>query len=118
MITVTFCSRGETLAGFTVAGHSGYAAAGKDIVCAAVTSAALMTANTVTEVLDLPAKTVATDAMIRLQLKPEHAAQAQTELKGFLLHIRELAKEYPQNINCQIQKSTITFRRCNNNAEN
>ncbi len=118
MIRVTFCEQNGSLTGFELQGHSGYDEAGRDIVCAAVTSAALMTANTVTEVLHLPAKAEATDALIRLQVKPEDAEQVQTLLKGFHLHIKELAKVYPQNINCQLQKSTITFRRCNNNAEN
>ena len=118
MIRVTFCEQNGSLTGFELRGHSGFAATGRDIVCAAVTSAALMTANTVTDVLHLPAKAEATDALIRLQVKLEQAAQIQTLLQGFLLHIKELAKVYPQNINCQIQKTTITFRRCNYNAEN
>ena len=33
--------------GFTCMGHAGYAKRGKDIVCAAVSSAAIMSANTV-----------------------------------------------------------------------
>ena len=118
MIRVTFCEQDGKLTGFQLRGHSGYAAAGADIVCAAVTSCALMTANTVTEIYHLPATAEATDGCIRLQMKPQDAEQVQELLEGFRLHVKELAKAYPQNINCHIQKSTITFRRCNNNAEN
>ena len=118
MIRVTFCEQNGSLTGFDLRGHSGFAEAGRDIVCAAATSCALMTANTVTEVLGLPAKAEATDGLISLHLKPQDAEQAQPLMQGFLLHIRALCNEYPQNINCQIQKSTITIRRCNNNAEN
>ena len=118
MIRITFCEQDGFLTGFILRGHSGFAAAGSDIVCAAVTSCALMTANTVTEVCHLPANAEATDGLIRLQLRKDDAAKVEQLLEGFRLHIRELSKAYPQNINCQIQKSSITFRRCNNNAEN
>ena len=39
MTTVTIFSEEDRLTGFEVSGHSGYAEAGADIVCAAVTSA-------------------------------------------------------------------------------
>ena len=38
MTTVTFYTEGSRITGFDAAGHSGYADAGGDIVCAAVTS--------------------------------------------------------------------------------
>ena len=44
---------GENGISFTVKGHSGSANAGEDIVCAAVSSAVYMAANTVTEILGL-----------------------------------------------------------------
>ena len=39
MTTITFYSQGSRVTGFEVKGHSGYAEAGADIVCAAITSA-------------------------------------------------------------------------------
>ena len=39
MTTVTFLTEESRIVGFEVSGHSGYADAGEDIVCAAVTSA-------------------------------------------------------------------------------
>ena len=39
--------------GFAVSGHAGYDDYGHDIVCASVTSAVQMTANGLTEVLEL-----------------------------------------------------------------
>ena len=109
MIRVTFCEQNGSLTGFRLCGHSGYATAGSDIVCAAVTSSALMTANTVTEVLHIPANAETTDGMIRLQIKPADAAPAQPLLRGLLLHLRELSKTYPQNISLHLQKTTINF---------
>ena len=109
MIRVTFCEQNGSLTGFRLCGHSGYAAAGSDIVCAAATSSALMAANTVTEVLRLPANAAATDGMIRLQMKPGDAEAAQSVLQGLLLHLRALCKAYPQNISLQMQKISINY---------
>ena len=39
MTTVTFLTEESRIIGFEVSGHSGYADAGEDIVCAAITSA-------------------------------------------------------------------------------
>ncbi len=39
MTTVTFLTEGKRIIGFDAKGHSGYAEAGSDIVCAAITSA-------------------------------------------------------------------------------
>ena len=43
MTTVSFHLEGERIVGFTVKGHSGYAEAGSDVLCAAVTSAVRLT---------------------------------------------------------------------------
>ena len=53
MTTVTFRSQGSRVIGFDVQGHSGYADAGADIVCAAITSAVRLVETTVNDVLGL-----------------------------------------------------------------
>ena len=51
MIFVRFLSEASgNLVGFVMEGHAGYADPGEDIVCAAVSSVAYMTANTITEI--------------------------------------------------------------------
>lgn len=55
MTTVTFLTEGKRITGFDVKGHSGYAEAGADIVCAAITSAVRLTDATVNDVLGLAA---------------------------------------------------------------
>ena len=56
MIKATFFVRNETPVGFLISGHSGTAESGKDIVCAAVTSAVMLTVNTITETFGIKAK--------------------------------------------------------------
>ena len=48
-----FANADGALLGFSVLGHSGLAQEGEDILCAAVSSAAYMTANTVLEILHI-----------------------------------------------------------------
>ncbi len=55
MTTVTFRMEGDRITGFDSKGHSGYAEAGADIVCAAITSAIRLVEATVNDVLGLAA---------------------------------------------------------------
>lgn len=113
MITVTFCVNDEMLTGFQISGHSGRSEAGTDIVCAAVSSAAILTANTATEILHLKADVKDEDGFMHFQAEPSDVNAAQPLLEGFRLHCKELQKVYPQNIRCQTKKYSIKIRRCN-----
>ena len=104
MTTVTFQMEGERITGFTVQGHSGYADAGSDIVCAAVTSAVRLVECAVNDVLGLeaPVKVREKDASISLKL-PDGLGQTnestcQTLLVALMVHLVQLAEEYPDNI--------------------
>ena len=98
MITVRFRSSGVCLTGFSVRGHAGLADAGQDIVCAAVSSAALMTANTLTEICALACEVASDDGYLSVDLPQEDSQSAQDVLRGFSLHMRELSRAYPKQI--------------------
>ena len=51
MTKVVFYEKDEMLGGFLIKDHSGYDDEGYDIVCASVSSAAYLTANTLTEIV-------------------------------------------------------------------
>ncbi len=104
MIQVTFAVESKIITGFEVSGHSGSSEQGSDIVCAAVSSAAYMTANTVTDVLDLNCFVTADDGLMILKLSKEEAEKAQDILNGFLLHINALSKEYADFIDLKISE--------------
>ena len=101
MIRISFYTDGELITGFECKGHSMSAESGRDIVCAAVSSACLMAANTVTEIIGLGADAAATDGYLRLQIKASPES-AQDVLSGLKLHLTELAKEYPDNIKVEV----------------
>ena len=104
MTRVTFRMEGHRITGFDSKGHSGYAEAGSDIVCAAVTSAIRLVEATVNDVLGLAAsvKVREQDASISLRLPggldPTAESTCQSLLTGLMVYFAQLHDEYPDNI--------------------
>lgn len=92
-----FRNNDDLLVGFECKGHTGAGCEGEDIVCAFISSACYLVANTVTEIMKMDAKASATDGFMRLQIKSS-PQQAQDILNGLVLHLTELQKDYPDNI--------------------
>ena len=101
MTTVSFDLEGERIVGFRVRGHSGYAEAGEDIVCAAVSSAAYMTANTVTEIVGAPAAIEVDDGYMHV-VATDAVDACQVILQGFLLHMQQMQTQYPSRVHLTI----------------
>lgn len=102
MIRIEFYKNGDMLTGFECKGHAGFADSGEDVVCAFISSACYLAANTVTDIIKLDARSSDTDGYMSLRINssPE---KAQDILGGLVLHLTELEKDYPKNI-----KVTIT----------
>ena len=102
MTKCEFFTEGDRITGFSVSGHSGYAEAGSDIVCAAVSTAVTMAEATINEVCGAKAKVRVNeeDARVTLTLPAscdeEEAVQA--ELAGMLLTLCALREDYPDYI--------------------
>ena len=92
----------ERITGFSVSGHSGYAEAGADIVCAAISTAVTMAEAIINEVCGAKAKVrvKADDARVTLTLPTscdeEDAVQA--VLSGMMLTLISLREDYPDYI--------------------
>lgn len=85
--------------GFHIHGHAGAGTAGEDIVCASVSSAAYMTANTITEILRVNASVaVDEDGEMFLRIPKRDIAVCRDLLAGFKLHLLALEEQYPKNI--------------------
>lgn len=97
MVRFKFVRNGKTNIGFVSSGHAGFAESGQDIICAAVSSAAYMTANTITDIYNAKAEIEVKDGYMSLLLT-ENDEQSINLLRGLEAHIRALAKEYPRNI--------------------
>ena len=101
MIQASFSTDGSRITAFTVAGHSGLAPSGEDILCAAVTSAVRLTECAVNDVLGLQAgvKVNDQDASITLNLEGEADQVSQTLLAALMVYLVQLQEEYPEHIN-------------------
>lgn len=93
-----FTFPGGEQAGFRIRGHSDAGAAGTDIVCAAVSSAAYLTANTVTDVIGAKAEVRAEDGFLECRILPRDAEACAPALKGLRLHLSALGQQYPETI--------------------
>ena len=92
----------ERIIGFSVSGHSGYAEAGQDIVCAAVSAVVGMAEATINDVCGAKAKVRVKeeDARITLTLPAicDEEESVQAVLAGLLLYLCNLRDEYPDYI--------------------
>ena len=97
MIRVRFQTADDSITGFHLSGHAGAGEHGQDIVCAAVSSAAYMTANTIIEIVNAPVSVTVKDGLMDLKVL-SRIDRCQDILSGFQLHIQALAEQYPTRI--------------------
>ena len=90
MTTVTFLTEGKRIIGFDAKGHSGYAEAGSDIVCAAITSAVRL--------VDVHERSGSIEFRLPGGLSAAAESTCQSLLAGLMLYFTELHDEYPENI--------------------
>jgi len=95
---VTLLLRGGEPVGFDITGHTGLAQAGQDILCAAISSAAYLAANTILEVIGAEAETAVADGEMKILVSARDEEKCRDILKGFELHITQLCKQYPRGI--------------------
>ena len=92
----------ERIVGFSVSGHSGYAEAGQDIVCAAITAVVTMAEATINDVCGAKAKVRVKeeDARISLTLPTscDEEESVQAVLAGMLLTLCSMRDDYPDYI--------------------
>ena len=98
MVTITFFEHSEGFfSGFLVRGHAGAKEYGKDVVCAAISSAVLMVINTLTEVANVvPLKLSAKSGNVCFKIDRKDFFRCRDFLLGFKFHILEIAKKYPK----------------------
>ena len=102
MTKCEFFMDGEKITGFSVSGHSGYAEAGSDIVCAAISAVVTMAEATINEVCGAKAKVrvKAEDARVTLTLPNscDEEETVQAVLAGMMLALISIAEDHPDYI--------------------
>lgn len=102
MIIAEFEKSAGNFVGFNISGHADYADYGKDIVCAAVSSALQMVTNGLTEILKLKCEIKKDENNITLKVMTNNKTDALKSgyafIESFCLHLKLLAKTYKKTI--------------------
>ena len=96
MIKAELFVKGKKIVGFHLTGHAGMDEYGKDVLCAFVSSAAYMTANTVTDIICADAQASADDGDMYLMISDKDADRCCDILSGFKLHLMNTREQYPK----------------------
>ncbi len=93
--------------GFETEGHAGYARAGKDIVCAAVSVLTQNFVNSVEELLktDVSVELDSKSGYMDIRISDYDKDDVQLLFKSLVLGLEEISKEYSKNVK-------LTNRRC------
>ena len=102
MTRCEFFTEGDRITGFSISGHSGYAEAGSDIVCAAISAVVTMAEATINDVCGAKAKVRVKeeDARITLTLPAscDEEETVQAILAGMMLTLCSLRDDYSDYI--------------------
>lgn len=98
MTEITVFSKNGRLVGFNAVGHSGFADAGEDIVCAAISAITQTAVMGITEIVKCSAALDMEDGklsfMLEKAVKGERFQQAELILRTMLLGLRSIQQEY------------------------
>lgn len=102
MIQAEFFYSKGTPRSFKVSGHAGYADCGKDIVCAAVSSAVQMAVNGITEIVRTNCEVKAEEGTIECVLPISSRPAAWHFVSALKLQLQILSEDYPGTIELKI----------------
>ena len=103
MTRCEFFTEEDRITGFSISGHSGYAEAGSDIVCAAISAVVTMAEATINDVCGAKAKVRVKEqenARITLTLPAscDEEETVQAVLAGMMVTLMGMRDDYPDNI--------------------
>ena len=98
MTRCEFFTENDRINGFSISGHSGYAEAGSDIVCAAISAVVMMAEATINDVCGAKAKVRVGEEDARITLKLPKACDeeetVQAVLAGMMVTLISLQEDY------------------------
>ena len=98
MTRCEFFTEKDRITGFSISGHSGYAEAGQDIVCAAISAVVTMAEATINDVCGAKAKVRVGENEARITLKlPKSCDEEETVqavLAGMMVTLINLQEDY------------------------
>ena len=94
MIKAVFYTRDERYIGFTVKGHAGFAAAGKDIVCSAVSALVLNTINSIDELTEDKYILDTCEGVMKFRLIKPFSRESENFVKALRIGLCNIYAEY------------------------
>ena len=110
MTKVVFYTLDSVIRGFEASGHAGYAEAGSDIVCAAISALTQATAGGLSEVVKAPVQTKMNEdtgylsCVIDSSCDGETLSKAQILLVTLKMALTEISRDYPGTIRIIIRE--------------
>lgn len=110
MTKVVFYTLDSVIRGFEASGHAGYAEAGSDIVCAAISALTQSTAGGISEVVKAPVDirmdedTGYFSCMIATPATSDEINKSQILLETLKMALTEISKDYPGTIRIIIRE--------------
>ncbi|MCH5324965.1 MAG: ribosomal-processing cysteine protease Prp [Eubacterium sp.] len=107
MITAVFTECNGKLIGFSLSGHSDYDESRQDIVCAGISSALMLTVNTITDFIKADAKIDVdpeNEGYASLLLTAPYNENAVNMIESFYAHLCGIEEDYGQ---IKLRKSKI-----------
>ena len=102
MTKCEFFTENDRITGFSISGHSGYAEAGSDIVCAAISAVVTMAEATINDVCGAKAKVRVKEEDVRITLmlpaSCDEEETVQAVLSGMLVTLLSFKEDYPDYI--------------------
>lgn len=86
--------------GFNITGHANYSEHGKDIICAAVSSAVYMVANIIVELLKVNAEVSINEkcGAMHVSIPYNEISRCNLIFEGLKIHLLMLEENYPKHI--------------------
>ena len=104
MTTASFFKSNGKFLKFRISGHSGYAEEGSDIVCAAVSSMAMLTVNNITESFSIPATVEADENGPTIDFTLESDDERGCALiEGLWRELSALSHDYPKFVRVTVK---------------
>lgn len=104
MTKITIFKKNGKICEYQIKGHSGFAEAGSDVVCAGVSAAGQMALVGLREVLHLEARFDIQDAYLHVTLDDFENESAQVLLSAMEKTLEDIAKNYEKNVRMEVRE--------------